>query len=85
MRRGKVRSAQRREGRVQRAQSGQVDLDRLRNARQTLAELVAIEPRYAPIFARLDEETALAEATLVEDPLERARAIARQARSVRRR
>ena len=54
------------------------DLDRLRRAQATAAELTLADPVYAPIFARLDAELEAAEAAMATDPITRARAVARQ-------
>lgn len=51
------------------------DLERLRAAHATVAQLVLADPVYAPVFERLDRELAQAEAALSGDILTRARAI----------
>ncbi len=56
----------------------QDDLQRLYAARDKLAKLVLADPVYSPIFQRIEEEIALAEAATHGDALARARAIARQ-------
>ncbi|SFN53807.1 hypothetical protein SAMN05216224_106240 [Thioclava dalianensis] len=53
-------------------------LARLVAARDKVALMVAEDPVYAPIFARLDREVALERARQSGDPLERARAIVAQ-------
>lgn len=54
------------------------ELDRLRRALDTVAQLVLDDPVYAPLFVRLEKEIAIEEARLSNDVLERARAVARQ-------
>jgi hypothetical protein len=54
------------------------ELDRLRAALQTVAELVVVDPVYAPIFARLEAEIDLEESKLSSDVIVRARALAAQ-------
>jgi len=54
------------------------DLERLRSALETVAELVVADPVYAPIFARLEAEIALEESALCNSILSRARAITAQ-------
>jgi hypothetical protein len=54
------------------------DLERLRSALETVAELVVVDPVYAPIFARLEAEIALEESALSNSILTRARAITAQ-------
>lgn len=54
------------------------DPETIRVALRAVAELVCEEPQYAPIFTRLEAELEAAEAALSADPMERARAIARQ-------
>lgn len=54
------------------------DLQRLHAARETMAKLVLDNPVYVPIFQRIEEEIAHAEAATSGDALARARAIARQ-------
>lgn len=53
-------------------------LERLRAARLIVAELLEVNPRYAPIFLRLEREVEWEEAKRAEDPLTRARAIVAQ-------
>lgn len=55
------------------ARGRQVEIGRLRAARDAVAILVADDPVYAPIFVRLELELA---AAMTADPVERARAIA---------
>ena len=50
------------------------ELDRLRKALHTVAELLVHDPIYAPIFIRLEEEIAIEEAKQQNDVLARARA-----------
>ncbi|MER8775772.1 hypothetical protein [Mesorhizobium sp. M0977] len=52
------------------------ELARLRKAHATVAQLVAIDLVYLPIFDRLEAEIAAAEAELIKDPIAKARAIA---------
>ncbi len=58
--------------------ASQTELDRLRKALGTVAELVSRDIAFAPIFTRLEEEIALEEAKLQNDILARARALIRQ-------
>ncbi|WP_054008673.1 hypothetical protein [Cypionkella psychrotolerans] len=50
------------------------DLQRLRAALAKVAKLVIVDPAFSPIFARLEQEIALAEAE--GDLISRARAVA---------
>ena len=49
------------------------DLDRLKDARRKVAELLLADPAYAPIFARLEREIAAQEAG--NDLIDRARQV----------
>lgn len=53
-------------------------LQELRNALETVAQLIDRDESYLPIFVRLEQEILLEEAKVVNDPLARARALARQ-------
>ena len=58
------------------SKNGQREIDRIRAALATVAELVLIDEVYMPIFVRLEKELAKAEGT--GDTLRRARDIVRQ-------
>ncbi|MER9221914.1 hypothetical protein NKI48_23795 [Mesorhizobium sp. M0644] len=60
------------------------ELARLRRAHATVAQLVAIDPVYLPIFERLEAEIAIEEAALINDPIAKARAIAAARRAISR-
>lgn len=49
------------------------DLKRLKDARHKVAQLLVLDPAYAPIFARLEREIAAVEET--NDMIERARRV----------
>ncbi|MEM6890269.1 MAG: hypothetical protein AAF636_19360 [Pseudomonadota bacterium] len=53
-------------------------LHRLSRLRDALAQRILDDPVYVPVFQRLEDEIALAEAITSGDPLTQARAIARQ-------
>ncbi len=56
--------------------NSKTDLERLRSALETVAELVVADPVYSPIFARLEREIAIEETLQGTNVL--ARAIAAQ-------
>lgn len=58
------------------SQHNQQEINRIRAALATVAELVLIDEVYMPIFVRLEKELAIAEGT--GDTIKRARDIVRQ-------
>lgn len=57
-------------------------MSRLVRARAIVAELVATDPTYLPIFERLDGEVEMAEAAQVKDPVLLARILAEQRKAI---